>query len=361
MTNDNAPARRMMLITGATGFIGSRLAARAMEQCYAVKTLTRSDWDGQPAVPLAQRYFGSLPGPIPVESFQGVEVVVHCAAEVENKPRSAEAVNVEGTRRLAELARQNGARTFIFLSSQSARPDALSAYGRTKHAAEQLLLNLDGLNVIILRPGLVTGPGSRGLFQRMSNMVRALPVVPLLAGGRSIVQPIHVDDLCNAILRCCERADGLNKAVLHLGDAQGVSLAEFLQTVATAQLGRRKLMLSIPLWPVKGAVRLAEALRIPLPINSNNLRGLKVVEKMETRTDMERLGIAPRPLKQAVRAEAADPKTGTLSLQERPARVLLVGAGRVGLVHAVTLSRLRGVRLAGLVDRKKGATALLKG
>ena len=61
-----------------------------------------------------------------------------------------------------------------------------------------------GIETIVLRPGLVYGPGSRGLYGRMRGMVERLPVLPLLGGGAAPVQPIHVDDLCRAILRALE-------------------------------------------------------------------------------------------------------------------------------------------------------------
>jgi nucleoside-diphosphate-sugar epimerase len=197
------------LITGATGFIGSRLAEIAMSQGHCVRTLTRADWSAEPAVPHPQRYFGQFPNQIPAEALRDVEVVVHCAAVLEAREHAAQAVNVRGTVRLAELARASSVRTFIFLSSQSAKANAVSVYGRTKHAAELALSQLAGINVVILRPGLVCGTGNRGLFQRMCGMVNSLPILPLLGGGRAIVQPIHVDDLCDAVFTCAARGNEL--------------------------------------------------------------------------------------------------------------------------------------------------------
>jgi NADH dehydrogenase len=349
-----------MLITGATGFIGSRLASLALADGYSVRTLTRADWATAPAVAIDQRYFGTLPEQIPGDALQGVDVVVHCAAQVDGGEKSSFAVNVEGTIRLAQMAHRAGAQTFIFLSSQSARPDALSSYGRTKYTAERALLAEKRLQVIILRPGLVTGSGGKGLFGRMSRVVQSLPLIPMLGGGRSIVQPIHVDDLCAAIFRCDEMATDLKGTILHLGDPRGVTLRDFLGHIALVRLGRRKRILPIPLWPVEVAVKVAEVLRIPLPITSNNLKGMKTVERMETAADLARLGLDVRPLTETVRddpGQADEP----LSPKERAIRVLLIGAGRIGLVHAVTLSRLHGAVLAGIVDPKKGATALLRG
>ncbi len=348
------------LITGATGFIGARLASLALEQGYLVKTLTRSDWADIPAVPVDQRYFGSLPGQIPTEALKHVDAVIHCAASFEGAERIAYAVNVEGTIRLAQLAREAGVKSFIFLSSQSALPNAISAYGKTKRAAEQALLGLNGLNVIVLRPGLVTGHGSRGLFQRMSRMVETLPVVPLLGGSSSIVQPIHVDDLCEAIFRCEKASSELNKSILHLGHPEGLSLVELLQAISLSRLGRRKLTLPIPLWLAEVGIGLAEALHIPLPISTTNLKGLKIAERMETTADLARLNLSLRPLDKTI-SDGSTSVNQPVSLKERAVRILLIGAGRIGLVHAITISRLPGVVLSGVVDPKADATRLYIG
>lgn len=346
-----------MLITGATGFIGARLARLALSRGYTVKTLSRSDWDGFPDVPMSQRYFGSLPAHIPAEALQDVDVVVHCAASIETNEESARAVNVEGTNRLAHQARESAVETFIFLSSQSAKPDAISAYGKTKYAAERALLDMDGLKVIILRPGLVTGSGSRGLFQRMSQMVGSFPIIPLL-GGNSIVQPIHVDDLCEAVFRCDEAEPRLSGIILNLGHPTGVRLAEFVQAISVEQLGRRRLVVPVPIWPVQIAVGLAEKIGLGLPITSGNLQGLKLVEKMQTEADLASLNLSLRPLDEMVRNEVT---TVNDPIKQRSVRVLLVGAGRIGIVHAITLSRLKGIVLCGVVDPNRRATGLLKG
>ncbi len=351
-----------MLVTGATGFIGSRLAALALARGYKVRTLSRSDWSESPAVPVENRYFSSLPGKVPAVALQGTDLVVHCAASVSDGERIARAVNVDGTVQLARQAAEAGVRTFIFLSSQSARLDAPSAYGKTKFLAEQALAAVSGLNIIILRPGLVVGPGRGGLYRRLERTVRELPVLPLLDGGRAPVQPIHVDDLCEAIFRCDLQADQLDRAVLCLGDVQGLPLKDFLQTIAAVQLGHPKWALDIPLWPVELAVRLAEMLKLPLPVDRTNLQGLRAVQRMDTAPTLERLGLQLRSVQDMVRDDEHGPRGEAVPpLATRAVRVLLVGAGRVGLVHAVTLSRLHGIHLVGLVDRQPTAIGLLQG
>ena len=349
------------LVTGATGFIGSRFAQVAIGKGHVVRTLTRADWSGAPALPLVDRFFGNFPNQIPHQALEGADVVVHCAADIAADERAAFAVNLSGSVNLANAALgTKTAQTFIFLSSQSASAEATSAYGRSKYAAERALLGLEGLDVIILRPGLVCGAGGRGLYQRMCKLVQNLPIIPLLGGGRAIVQPIHVDDLCTAIFECATRSKELAGSILNLGDPNGMVLADFLQLIARKHLGRRKAALHIPLWPIEILVRGTEGLGLSLPINTNNLKGLKLVTRMETSGDLNRLGLRLRPLEATV-DETVATSAPDIPLDRRAVRMILIGGGRIGLVHALTLWRSRGLSFAGLVDTKRSAQNLLRG
>jgi nucleoside-diphosphate-sugar epimerase len=300
------PDSRTMLITGASGFIGGYMARVALTQGYVVKTLSRSTASIPATVTERHRYIGELPGKIPIKAFQDVSVVVHCAAWVKAGSEMARSINVEGTLNLAEMAFQEKVETFIFLSSQSARHDATSDYGLSKYSAEQALLSRflnTGLKIIILRPGLVTGPGHQGLYRRLCRIVDAWPILPLLGGGKSIVQPIHVEDLCYAIYRCDQIAAQLNGRILNLGCPGGVVLAEFLQALASARRGRKKFTITVPIWPVAAAVLTAERLGLSLPITSVNLKGLTKVERMKTQEDMAFLGVPIRPLEVILRED----------------------------------------------------------
>jgi nucleoside-diphosphate-sugar epimerase/predicted dehydrogenase len=350
-----------ILVTGATGFIGSEVAGAALAAGHEVRALARRDWTGLPHVPLRQRFFGRLPLDLPVKSLDGVEAVVHCAAVSDPSARRSHAVNTLGTLALARAAREAGARTFVFLSSQSARPDTASPYGKSKHEAERELLGLEDLEIIVLRPGLVCGRG--GLFGRMVGLVRGLPAVPVLAGS-SIVQPILVDDLVGAILRCLAEpralAGGVSGGVYCLGAEEGTTLRAMLGIIAREVAPRGKPLLAVPTAPLAVIVRAAEALRIPLPVNSANLTGARAVQRMKTARDMETLGVPRRTAAEIVRLALRPRESEEGESGERPAKTLLLGAGRIGLVHAVTLSRLPGLVLGGVVDTNPGARRLLR-
>lgn len=301
----HAPLR--VLVTGASGFIGRHLVARALAAGLDVRTLSRTP-DGVPrGVPSDRRFLGRLPDDLPAGLLDGVDAVVHCAAWVAGARADADAVNVRGTLRLAEAAAQAGARPFVFLSTQSARVDATSDYGRTKFAAEEALRTAfadSPLDVVILRLGMVTGFGRRGVYRRLAEVTRRWPIVPLV-GGEAIVQPLHVDDLSAAILRCIRESGDLRGRVLQLGAPDGTTLKRFMPRVAEAQSGRRKAVLAVPIALVARVVAFGERIGVPLPVTSENLKGVARVDPMDTRADMERLGIPVRALDAIVREDLA--------------------------------------------------------
>ncbi len=351
---------RTILITGANGLLGSRLAELALAAGHDVRTLTRKAWDGAPYVPLKNRFLGDLPELIPAECLVGVEIVVHCAATASTDQRIAQAVNVDGTGRLASAASAAGVKTFIHLSSSTAAGDSLSVYGRTKHAGEAKLASIQGAMArVVLRPNLIVGPPSAGVYGRMAGLVDRLPVIPLLGGGRQIVQPVHVDDLCAFMLRIANDPAPFAGARLDLGDPAGVTLAELLKRIAVSR-GKRRIFVPVPLWPFDLMLGVTEAIGLKLPIGRENLQGLRQIKRADTAADMAKAGIPVRPPDTLLEIPVPVP-AGKVPRESRPVRILLVGAGRIGLIHAVNISRLPDVVLAGMCDPNPKAVGLLRG
>lgn len=358
-----------ILITGASGFIGNYVAESALRRGWEVRTLSRRDWLGRPAVAVENRFLGALPYTIPEAAFAGVGTLVHLANTTGAETDSvARAVNVEGTRRLLEFAHRHGVKKIVYISSQSAKKEAISAYGKTKLEAEEVV-RAGPLAYTILRPGLVYGAGTWDLFSRMCGVVKKFPVIPVLGNGKSPIQPIHVEDLAEIIFRCVP-AGAFDGGLFRVGQSDPIRLADFLQSIAATVLGRRKPVFRIPLKPVILMVGMFESVGLRLPVSTNNLKGLEVVETMETRDDLKALGYALRPLEDGLREvrasldarrTAAREKAGGNECERGSIGVALLGAGRIGLMHAVTIERLRGMRLAALVDTNPRACKLLQG
>lgn len=217
----------MILVSGASGFIGQRLVSRLCTDGQACRPLVRIQGGGASAVvaDLADR--DALTG-----ACSGVASVLHCAGYAHafsslSGDASAKhwAVNFEGTRNLVEAAGQAGVKRFVFLSSVKAMAEPgevcadenfpglpETAYGQSKLAAEQAVLAAGqryGMHVVSLRLSMVYGAGGRGNLERMGHLVKSgvFPPLPETGNHRSLV---HVDDVVSAIRMVADddRANG---------------------------------------------------------------------------------------------------------------------------------------------------------
>jgi predicted dehydrogenase/nucleoside-diphosphate-sugar epimerase len=336
-------------ITGVTGFIGRRLATRSLEAGWTVTAFSRRPWSGPPYVPLEDRYFLELPRRADPISLRGVSAVVHLAiAPPSATPAVVDAVNRLGSERMFEAAALAGLRRFIFVSSQSAHEGATSAYGRSKYAVERQLAG--DPRVVIVRPGLVYGDADEGLMGRATRAAAKLRFFPVIGGAAARAQPIHIDDLCAALLDLAAAAEP--PALVELADPQVQQLGQLVKARAKERFGVTTLAVPVPIGMARTAVRLASRLRLPSPISEENLDGIESFRPMDTARDMENLGLT--------KSSSSKAATGTTVEPVEPRRLILVGAGRIGLVHALTAAHHQRMRLVGIVDLNAAAIGRIR-
>ena len=221
------------LITGSTGFVGSRVLAALSRRGDQFRSLVRCD-GGDPGTVRADL----ADVPALVAACAGIDCVIHCAgyahafsARSSDEARQHWQVNFEGTRNLIEAAGRAGVRRFVFLSSVKAMAEPGDAcanedfpgepeseYGLSKRAAEATVVDAArtyGMHVVNLRLSMVYGAGGRGNLERMGRLVRQgfFPPLPETGNRRSMV---HVNDvvaaICESLLRRLAGAgDGLGK------------------------------------------------------------------------------------------------------------------------------------------------------
>lgn len=279
------PDKRVILITGAAGFIGSRLSTYFASKGYDVRGLVRDEERALAPIPEGKLFLGDLPKTIDRRAFEGVDVLIHCAYRTQYSSKtSPESDNEESTKAVFRLSRNANVGTFVFFSSLSAHENARSYYGRSKFALEKIF---DPDRDLVIRPGLVLGGKAAGLFGRMIESLMKYPIVPLLDGGKQMVQTIYIDDLCKGIhIALQKRFTG----AFSLADPNGVTMKELLQYVINRS-GRKTKLLPVPSALVLLPVRLIELMNIPFPVTSENILGLQHMQFVETQSDLDRLGL----------------------------------------------------------------------
>ena len=260
------------LVTGASGFIGQALCFRLFADGWRVCAALRGDGRVDGLVPGCERITVGEIGPDTdwLTLLKEVDIVVHLAARVhvmrekESDPLAEfRRVNVEGTLNLARHAAAAGVRRFVYLSSikvngeetvtgqsfsEEDQPAPQDAYAVSKWEAEQGLRELadkTGLEVVIIRPPLVYGPGVKANFLAMMQWLsRGIPL-PLgaIRNRRSLVA---LDNLVDMIVTCLDHPSAVNQTFL-VADGEDLSTPELLRRTGEA-LGKPSRLLPVPVW-----------------------------------------------------------------------------------------------------------------
>lgn len=261
-----------ILVTGANGFVGRRLIDRLFDLGHCLSGVVRetksieanSKNNDAPLKPI-----GEINGNTDwVDLLSNQEVVIHTAArthvmnDTSSNPLAAyREVNVAGTLNLAQQSVNAGVRRFVFISSVKVNgertdqgcafmaddvPAPEDAYGISKHEAELGLLNLSqdsGMEVVIIRPPLVYGPGVKGNFASMIRLVeRGVPLpFGLIHNKRSLVA---LDNLVDLIITCVKHPNAANQIFL-ASDGSDLSTTELLRGVAKA-MGKTSRLIPVP-------------------------------------------------------------------------------------------------------------------
>jgi uncharacterized protein YbjT (DUF2867 family) len=250
-----------ILIFGASGFIGAYLARYAASKQHEVVALSRSGTiAGFSGECLKWTFGASLDTP----AIDGISCAIHLAHDF-NGAKGAQLTLKETLVNVSRL-RAAGVKRQIFFSSYSAGVHATSLYGRTKFAIEQGLARVD--DIVIVRPGLVLGDG--GVYGRISSWARRLPIIPLPDGGYGQVPVIGVEHLCRETLDIAEASAPERECNLFARETR--SLRQ-LVIEAAAEKGKNPWIIHLPATLIVRSLRIATALRLPLPINADNLEG----------------------------------------------------------------------------------------
>jgi uncharacterized protein YbjT (DUF2867 family) len=285
----------MILLTGATGTIGSALLRRLTGAGEPVRCLVRDPrrlGDNRVRVQIAM---GDLADPPSFRNaLRGVRTVVHLAAAIRDEPHaSIEELNAVATLRLVRAAERAGARRFVFFSAMGAAHHSRTRFFRAKALAREAVEG-SSLETTIFSPSIVYAPGDPWLtlLERFSY----LPAIPVSGSGRALYQPIWAEDVADCVVAAL-MASGPRKRTYELAGPESVSYDDIVRTAMRAN-GRRRRLLHVPLPAVKGSLRALRKLGGPKVFATWEEAEL-MAEPMTTSrgtADAESLGVRPQSM-----------------------------------------------------------------
>lgn len=241
-----------VLLTGASGFIGSHLAEALRAAGHSVVQTVRQVRD--PSVQVEVDFTRAIRIEDWLDKLAGVDCVINAVGILrEHGLQSFERIHTQAPCALFKACAQRGIRRVIQISALGA-DQGRSGYFKSKHLADECLAQLD-LEWTIVQPSVVYGPG--GTSARLFSLLASLPITPLPGNGEQQLQPIHIDDLTEAVLAALQDASSYRQRLALVGPAP-MPLKGFLGRLRAALGIKRTVFIHMPMSLMRISARIAQ-------------------------------------------------------------------------------------------------------
>ena len=286
----------LVLVTGATGFLGQRVVPELLARRHEVRCLVHSPGKERVFQQLeVDVHYGSILNPESLgQAMNGVQAVVHLVGIIRpGRGASFDLVHRQGTANVVEAARESGVREIIHLSALGATGDPGYPYLYSKYQGE-LRVKGSGLAYTILRPSVIFGKGDEFLTA-LAGLVRLGPVVPVIGNGRNRMQPVAVEDVATCVAASAGNSLVKGKTITLAGPHR-LSYNELLDEVALAMAKRiRRIHIPTPVaWP---AISMLQVMTPRPPVTTGQLRMLGIRSVAEGRDMEQTFGFTPKTLR----------------------------------------------------------------
>jgi NADH dehydrogenase len=242
----------MLLVTGATGFVGSRLLARLAQEGERPHALVRNASKAQKALPAEgyKLFVGDTTLPSTMDAaLAGVDTVLHTAFVTADRKQGPGVdyykVNVLGTRNLVAAAQRAGVRRIIVLTGLGTKADKPGSYMQGRYEAVQAVRE-SGLAWSALGPSVIFGPGA-AFFKGLSDLIRSVPgVTPMIGSGKVEFQPIWVEDVVTCLITMAREPERYDGRMIDVGGPEVYTYAQILDLLM-AKLHKQRIKLPGPM------------------------------------------------------------------------------------------------------------------
>jgi uncharacterized protein YbjT (DUF2867 family) len=263
----------MILLTGGTGFVGSRIAHALRAEDRDVRALVRDPDDaGRLRAWGCETVAGDMTDAASLSTaVAGCDAVIHLVAILQGKSSDFERVMVQGTRDLVAAAKDAGVRRFVLMSALGFDDDSkdLVPYYGAKWQMEQDV-KASGLEHVIFRPSFIFGQEG-GALQQFKKIAKLAPVTPIPGPGTQRIQPIWVEDVAAYFAAAVDKPEAANRT-FELGGPDAVTWNEFWERLKEAQ-GSRRPSVHIPFALMRAQAVVLELLPKP-PVTRDQLKML---------------------------------------------------------------------------------------
>jgi nucleoside-diphosphate-sugar epimerase len=304
-----------VFITGASGFIGRVLLQECFQREWDVRVLQHTRRLAE-NITSEQKFAvveGDITDPSSLEGhFEGVDILFHCAAALGASilPESDFfRINAEGTKNVLQAAKDSCIPKIVHFSSagvlgavkrgEVADEDyplnPQNSYDRSKLEGENIARSFaeEGMDIVIIRPGWVYGPGDRRTFKLLKAIAKKRFL--LVTKGEAMQTPVHIDDLVEGVFLCAEK--GQRAQIYHIAGNEVLSVKDIVTTIASAT-GTKIPPISLPLWLVKLAASTLERsfalLKREAPLTRGKLSFFIHPKPLAIQKAKKELGYAPK-------------------------------------------------------------------
>lgn len=283
-------AGKTIVVFGGTGFLGARIARAVAERGISVRVAARHPPHDGPKFEFVRA--DVLDPQSSQRAVAGAHGVVNAVSlYVERGPATFHTIHVTGAAALARAAHNAGVVRFVQISGLGADPNSRSPYIRARALGEEAVRDAFATATIV-RPSVLFGPDDAFVVP-LANLLRLFPVFPLFGAGQTRLQPVHADDVAEAVARILERDDAVR--TYQLGGPE-VARYEAILRVILRHMRRRRVLVPFPFfaWRIMGY--LAEYLPSP-PVTRNQIELMEIDNvAAPSAPGFGDLGITPRSL-----------------------------------------------------------------